>query len=216
MATVPQTIVGKIEFFEQHLPTWSVDPVAIGLNALEVADLATMTAQARADYETAQTSRVTAKGNTEIQNTTVGAMANFGGDLIKTIRAFAEKTDDSSVYAAAGIPAPQPPTPAGPPEQPTALAAALLPGGGLRLTWKGTLSQSAFFSVYRKVEGETNFTLLFAPAAKSYDDTTIPAGVSNVTYFIEARRDDFTVPSGWYQVNFGAGGATVTSVSMAA
>ena len=111
---------------------------------------------------------------------------------------------------------PQPPTPAGPPEQPTGLAAALLPGGGLRLTWKGTLSQSAFFSVYRKLEGETNFSLLFSPAAKTYDDATIPAGTSSATYFIEGRRDNFAVPSGWYQVNFGAGGATVTSVSMAA
>ncbi len=116
----------------------------------------------------------------------------------------------------ADIPAPSDPTPAGPPEQPTELSASLLPGGGLKLKWKGSVAQGAYFSVYRRLDGETNFTLLKSPKDKFYEDTAIPGGTSSVMYFIQAVRDGFTVDSGWFQVNFGAGTATVTTIGMAA
>jgi hypothetical protein len=216
MATVPNTIIGKIQFFEQHLPVWAADPTAIGLVALELADLTAFTVQARADYETAQLNREIAKASTEDQATSVAAMADFGGDLIKTIRAFAEKTNDPAVYSTALIPPPAPPTPAGPPDKPTNLDAELLSGGGLRLTWKGTLSQNAFFSVYRKAEGESVFSLIDSPAEKFFEDMTIPAGANNITYYIQARRDTFRVDSAWFQVNFGSGATTVTELNMVA
>jgi hypothetical protein len=216
MATVPNTIIGKIQFFEQHLPVWAADPTAIGLVALEVADLANFTAQARSDFDLAQINRQISKASTEDQATSVSAMTDFGGDLIKTIRAFAEKNNDPAVYSTALIPPPAPPTPAGPPDKPTALEVELLSAGGLRLTWKGTLSQNAFFSVYRKAEGENVFTLLDSPAEKFFEDATIPAGANNLTYYIQARRDTFRVDSAWFQVNFGSGATTVTEINMAA
>jgi len=215
MPTVTNTILGKLSFFEEHLPVWAVDPAAIGLDAAQIASLSILVAAARTDFDAAAAIRNSAMAATEAQNNSINAMYDLGADLIKTIRAYAETTNDPGVYVAAEIPAPSPPTPAGPPEKPTELAVGLLPSGGLHLTWKGTLSQSAYFSVYRKAEAESSFTLLDSPADKFFDDTTIPAGANNVTYYIQARRDSFRVDSAWFQVNFGSGATTVTELAMA-
>ncbi len=215
MPTVTNTILGKLSFFEEHLPVWAVDPAAIGLDAAQIASLSILVAAARTDFDAAAAIRNSAMAATEAQNNSINAMYDLGADLIKTIRAYAETTNDPGVYVAAEIPAPAPPTPAGPPEKPTELAVGLLPSGGLHLTWKGTLSQSAYFSVYRKAEAESSFTLLDSPADKFFDDTTIPSGANNVTYYIQARRDSFRVDSAWFQVNFGSGATTVTELAMA-
>ena len=219
MATVPYTIVGKLQFFEEHIVLWAVNPAAIGLLPADIAAFAPIIAQSRTDYDAAQAARTAAQGATETQNISIDAMAEIGAGFLDTIRAYAKKSGDAGVYALAGIPAPQPPSPAGPPDQPTDLSATLLPGGGLRLKWKGSVSQGAYFSVYRKLEGETSFTLLKSPKDKQFDDLAIPNGTGNVVYYIQAIRDTYTVDSGWFQVNFGAGGAggaTVTTLSMAA
>lgn len=214
MATVPNTLIGKIQFFEQHLPLWAVDPEAIGLTALEVAALTTETAQARADYDAAQDLRLAARIGTETQNNSVASMYDMGSGFIKTIRAFAEKTGDDSVYTTAGIPAPQPPTPAGPPDQPTDLTAKVLLPFGLGLSWKGSVSQSAYFSIWRKLSTETAFTMIKTTSDKSFDDITVPGGIDSVSYYIAARRDDFTVNSASLTIAFGADGTA--SMTLAA
>jgi len=215
MPTVTNTIIGKLSFFEEHLPVWSADPAAIGIDAAQIASLALLVNTARTDFDNAAAIRNSALAATEAQKNSIDAMYQLGADLLKTIRAFAETTNDPGVYVTAEIPAPAPPTPAGPPDKPTELAAGLLPSGGLHLTWKGTLSKSAYFAVYRKAEGESTFTLLDAPADKFFDDTTIPSGANNVTYYIQGRRDTFRVDSAWFQVNFGSGATTVTELAMA-
>lgn len=216
MAVVPNTIEGKIEFFEQRLPLWQANPGLLGLDAGELAAMAALTTQARAQYEAALASRIAAKAATLEQNNAVANMANYGGKLVNTIRNEAEKTNNPNIYAQAGIDAPKPPTPAGAPEQPTNLVASLLPGGGLRIAWDGSVAQSAYFSVYRRVGSAGAFTLLDSVDEKFFDDFGIPAGSSSITYYIDARRDEFRVSSGWFQVNFGAGGAVVTQLTMAA
>jgi predicted dehydrogenase len=216
MATVPTTILGKIEFYEQHLPVWSVDPAAIGISATDIIDMSAVVSQARADYDTAQASRNAAKANTEVQNTSVGTMADMGGGLIDTIRAFAKKNDDPGVYAAAQIPAPQPPTPSGPPDKPTELEASVLLPFGIGLAWKGSVAVGAYFGVFRKLSSETSFSLIETTGDKKFEDITLPAGVDGVDYYIAAMRDDFKVNSVTLQVRFGAEGATVSTLTMAA
>lgn len=210
MGVVPQTITGRIEFFENHLPVWAAAPTAIGLTAVQIADLNTLVSQARAALEAAQQARDNAKSATLDQNLLVEAMYDFGSDLIKTIKAYAETINDPTVYSKANVPPPAPPSPAGPPEQPTALTATLQPNGSLRLSWKGTLAQKAFFSIFRRSEGEANFTMLDSVNARDYTDSSIPAGSNSVTYIVQARRDDYRVDSGYFQVNFGTSAGTTT------
>jgi hypothetical protein len=214
MPVVPQTIIGRIEFYEQHLPVWALNPTAIGLSAAQVADLTARTIQARADYEAAQAVRNTAKAATMTQNDAVSFMHELGGDLVKTIRAFAETTDDTAVYAAAEIPAPQPPTPPGPPDQPTALDADILLPFGIGLTWKGSTAQSTYFGIWRKLDSEVNPVLIKTTKNKSFDDRTLPDGTNAVDYYIAAYRDDFEVNSATLRIQIGANGAT--SMTLAA
>jgi hypothetical protein len=214
MATVPNTILGRIQFFEQHLPLWAVDPVAIGLTALEVAALTSETAQARSDFESAQDLRLAARVGTDIQTLSVASMYDLGSGFLKTIRAFAEKTDDPNVYTAAGIPGPQPPTPAGPPDQPTDLEADVRLPFGLKLKWKGSVSQSAYFSIWRKLSTETSYSMIKTTSDKSFEDVTVPGGIDSVSYYIAARRDDFTVNGASLSISFGADGTT--SMTLAA
>jgi hypothetical protein len=216
MATVPATILGKLEFYEQHLPVWSVDPVAIGLLPGDIVALASVVDLARADYDIAQISRNTAKANTEVQNTSISSMSDMGGGFIDTIRAFARKNDDPGVYAAAQIPAPQPPTPAGPPDKPTELEASVLLPFGIGLAWKGSVAVGAYFGVFRKLSSETSFSLIETTGDKKFEDITLPDGIASVDYYIAAMRDDFKVNSVGLQVRFGAEGATVSTLTMAA
>lgn len=142
-------------------------------------------------------------------------MFDFGSGILKTIRAKAEKDNDPNIYVLAEIPAPQPPTPAGPPDQPTHLAAAVLQPFGLRLTWKGTVAQNAAFNVFRRLPGETAYTLLKSTREKSYDDNAVPGSVASVQYYISAVRDEYEVNSTGITLQFGAGGS-MTTLSMAA
>jgi hypothetical protein len=214
MSTVPTKLVDKITFFETHLPVWAVNPTAIGLTALQVADLTSMTAAARGAYESALASRSISLAATGTQNDLVGVMGTFGSDLIKTIRAFAETTNDSSVYQSAQIPPPAPPTPAGPPPKPTNLEAALLLPFGIGLSWKGSVASGAYFSIWRKLDTETAFSLVETTNDKSFEDRSLPVGIASVEYYIAANRDAFTINSVALTVSMGADGTA--NISMAA
>ena len=215
MASVlPNSREQTISWFTERIDEWAAKASAIGLTAAQVTELATRLAAAETSFDTAVASRIASKNATVNFYNDTDDLKSYGADLIKVIKAFAESSDDPSVYATASVPPPAPPTPAGAPPQPTELTATLMPGGSLRLGWKGTVSQSAYFSIFRKAEGETAFTMLDSTDEKFFDDTSIPAGANTVVYYIQARRDEFRVDSNWFQVSFGATGAT--SIALAA
>lgn len=214
MSVLPRSRQEMITWFSDRAAAWAADPAGIGLTALQVSDMAAKIAASESALGDANASKIASRDATVVYHAETDDLRSFGADLIKVIKAYAESTNDAGVYAAASVPPPAPPTPAGPPDKPTDFEAELLSGGGLHLSWKGTASKSAYFSVFRKAEGETAFTLLDSPKDKFFDDNTIPAGANSVIYYIQARRDDFRVDSIQYTVSFGAGGAT--SLTMAA
>ncbi|HED54456.1 MAG TPA: hypothetical protein ENJ00_09705 [Phycisphaerales bacterium] len=57
--TVPTTILGRIQFFQQRLTVWAADPAAIGLAPAQIADLQTKLTLASNKYNEAQTARTT-------------------------------------------------------------------------------------------------------------------------------------------------------------
>lgn len=207
MSVIPRTLSEQLDFFEQHLPVWAANPAAIGLTPVQIADLSLLVSEARAAFENAIDARESSRSATMIQSFAFLAMVTLGSDLIKTIKAFAETSGDNSVYGAAQIPPPAAPTPAGPPVEPTHLAANFLSPFGLGLSWKGSVAQGAYFGIWRRLGGETNYTLIATSKTKAYDDTTVPAGTQSVQYYISAHRDEFTVNSSVLALQFGAGGA---------
>ncbi len=208
--TLPNGINEKISFFEQRLSAWNASLAALNLTAQNLTDLTSLTTQARANYNAAQSARNVAKAATTNQDNSVRALVDLGADLIKTIRAKALTTNNPTLYSIAQIPAPATPHTIGAPAAPTNLRATLLNTGGIELKWDGSVANSTFFSIWRKGAGQTTFTQIATTANKFFSDETVPADAATaggVNYAIKAQRisfeSDFSEP---ILVRFGFGG----------
>jgi hypothetical protein len=138
----------------------------------------------------------------------VAAMANAAADIIKQVRAKAAVSGDS-IYTLASIPIPATPSPKGPPGPPTALIVTLDGDGTLHLKWKCVNPAGAtgtIYQVWRRDGADGEFAYLGGTGVKAFDDSTVPAGVTRVTYQIQAVRSTVQGPWSQFNVNFGAGG----------
>ncbi|MCL4743531.1 MAG: hypothetical protein KJZ54_15145, partial [Phycisphaerales bacterium] len=61
MAIVPDSRLGKIEFYEAHIQPWAANATDIGLTSAQVTTLMSQTAAARVAYNQAQAARDAAK-----------------------------------------------------------------------------------------------------------------------------------------------------------
>lgn len=205
MGVVPPTRIEKVEFYEAHNSIWAAQAANIGLTVPQVTALTTLTTAARAAFNQQQTAQAAAKSATENFHNKVRDMQAQGSDLIKTIKAYAETKNDPNVYVLANIPAPASPTPAGPPVAPTDLAAVMNSDGTIRLTWRGTLAQRQFFSVWRQLPSQNLPLQIGAVAAKDFTDVTVPRGLNQVVYNVRAHRDaQVSTPTQNLVVYFGA------------
>jgi hypothetical protein len=218
MGTVPTPIVGKIEFFEEHLLYWAADPAGIGITAPLVADLAARTAAARASYESAREARTSARTSTFQQHLDVDSMYTLGADMIKMMRAYAETTDDPGVYAAAQIPPPSPGEPLGPPQTPGDLAGGLNSAGQIELHWGGTRTGGTSYRVERSVNSAGGpWTLIGTSEERAFTDTAVPTGLDTISYRVTAvRSGGASNPTNPFTVLFGSTGEAAGGLSLAA
>jgi hypothetical protein len=208
MAVLPKSRLDRVEFFEARLAQWAGSAAAIGILPAQAAQIATMTNAARAAFNAQQTQLAAAKAATASFYVKTDDMAELGSDLIKTIKAYAETTNNPNVYALASIPAPAAPTPAGAPTAPTALDATMNADGTITLKWKGVLAARQFFSIWRQLPGQNAPTQIGSIAAKSFIDTSVPRGLTQVVYSVRAHRDTLvSEPSDNIVVYFGAIGS---------
>ncbi len=219
-AVLPSSREELIAYFMARIANWGAAASEIGLTAAQVAELASLLNTAQTAHSAAIASRIASKDATLNYHIATDALRAFGSDMVKAIKVEAEITNNPNVYVEASITPPAPPTPAGPPDQPTNLGVTINPvTGGLRITWKGSVSQSAYFSIYRRTAGTSTFTLLDSTDNKFYEDGTIPENTTSVEYYVQARREDFRVDSTSLIVRFGLGGMTVsvgTAIGLAA
>ena len=205
MGVVPQTRLGKLEFYEAHLAAWSANAVGIGLTATEVTDLTALVTAARAQFNAQQTAKDAAKAATLGFHDKADAMQSLGSELIRTIKLYAQTKNDPGVLVVAQLPKPLPPTPAGPPVAPTDLTASMNSDGSIRLAWKGSVAQRQFFSVWRQLPSQSMPLQIGSVAAKEFTDLTVPRGLTQVVYCVRAHRDaQVSVPSPNVVVYFGA------------
>lgn len=220
MGVVPSKDLEAIQFFESHVPVWQANAVAIGLTAAMVTGLDNAAKAARGSYTAQQNAREAAKAATTALHNNVTNLRGVGGDLIKTIKAFADTTNNPAVYATAQIPPPAPPTPLPPPGQPTGFEVQLTGSGAIFLKWKSTnssASSGAFFTVKRKLAGEGQFTLVGGTGSKSFVDDGVPFGASSVTYLVQGfRGTEPGAESEQLTVQFGVGGGGQAQVRLAA
>jgi len=207
--TLPTGLNERIAYFEQRLVAWNSSLAALGLSAQNLTDLTSLTTQARANYNAAQSAKNAAKAATTNQDNSVEALLDLGADLIKTIRAKALTTNNPTLYSIAQIPPPATPHTIGAPPAPANVRATLLNTGGIELKWEGSLANATFFSIWRKIATEPAFTQIGTTAQKFFLDQTLPADgaiLGGVNYAVKAQRigfeSDFSEP---ILVRFGIG-----------
>ena len=201
MSVLPDSLIRQIEFCEAHAPVWAAAPTTIGLTAAQVTALQQATTAARTAYDNAQKARQSSRGATELQNTVARTLRSSAADLIRQIKAFAElQAVPGSVYAAAQIPQPLPPSPLPAPGKPTAINSTLEPSGAVTLSWEAenaAASSGAFFQILRKLPGQTGFVGIGgAPGSTSesrrmtFTDSTVPTAAAGVgaQYIIQGTR----------------------------
>lgn len=214
MAVLPNSREEMIGWFSDRIADWSANAAAIGLSMEQITEIATLIGDAETVHDSAIAARIASKDATVDYYSGADALRAYGADLIKVIKAYAESTDNQGVYSLASIPPPADPKPAGAPDQPTNLTATVLLPFGIGLSWNGSVSQSAYFEVYRRLENESAFSILKTTKEKSFEDRTIPDGVDTVQYYIAAARDEFRTNSSTLAVQFGTGGSA--SIALAA
>lgn len=209
MSVIPTTRIGKVEFYEVHSPVWAAQAAAVGLTTTETAEITQRTEKSRGAYQAMLTARASAKAATEDFYDNVADMASYGAGLMSKIRGFAESTANPTVYIMAQIPAPATPTPAPAPGKPMDFSVELSESGVIMLKWKcvnpvGTTG--TIYEVRRRIGAGSPWTFLGATGVKSFDDDTLPAGSTGVTYEISAVRSTKRGLPGQFNVNFGVGG----------
>lgn len=214
MSLLPDSRVGKIEFYEARLGKWIENAIEIGLSSLSVGNLVTRVEAARAAFTAAEDARATSKSATAAFYEAVRNMHNApgaGSDMLQTIRNFAEITNNPNVYVIANIPAPSAGEPLPPPGRPRDFTITLDPTGPLTLKWKcENAGGNLVYMVRRRLQGESAWTLIGGSGSREFTDVTLPTGVDSVTYAVTAQRGTVSGPASIpLQITFGGGGATV-------
>lgn len=210
MATYPTSPrIDFLQWCQAHEAAFAANPAALGLTAAQATDFAEQTHQVAGAELTQELALQAAKVATAQVNGAYAELRAQAGDIIRSIRAFAElQNDPNAVYGLAQIPAPAASTPAPPPAEPTHLTVQLQPQtGDLWLRWKasnpdGTSGTS--YIIRRRLPGETQFTFIGVSGKKKFIDSTLVAGPDSVQYTVQGQRADLTGPlSQVFTVTFG-------------
>ncbi len=192
MTTFSDSKKEMVEQVEEKLPAWTANATSIGLTSAQVTSLGTRTAAARTKLDAMIAARAASKSATIEFYTTFGQMSDMARDFVKTIRAYAETTNNDNVYALAQVPPPKTPAPIGVPETPTNLTATITAIGTVELAWVGSLEAGTQFRVERLAMpltgGPGTWTAIGVVAEKKFTDTAVPQGQAGVSYRVLAQR----------------------------
>ena len=223
MSVIPDKKVEQVQFCEMHAPVWTSNAAGVGLLPAQTTLFTTLTKNARAAYDAAQAAKQAYRAAVTKQNEQIAlALSGPGGasDLIRFIKTFAENTaSPNAVYSLAQIPPPAAPAPAPAPNQPSNVTVSLEPSGAITLRWKCTNAApgaGTFFSITRKLPGESTFTLVGNTGEKTFSDVTLMQGTPSALYIIQGHRGALDgMPTDQIGVQFGVGGGGGVSVSNA-
>lgn len=180
-----------LTFGESHDSLWEIDPPSIGLTAPQAADYTASVADARANYVAMIAARNAAKAATQTWYASALSMRDRGSVLLALIKAFADtQPEPGAVYALAQIPQTSQRTMTGPPIDGKNLTLGLTNQGNVRLEWEGRLSKGQFFTIWRQLPGESDFTQIGSVAAKHFLDKQVPQGSQWAQYQVRAHRRD--------------------------
>lgn len=218
MSVFPNKVLEFLTFCEAHAEVWSNVGSTIGLSAAQIAAFEADTAAARAAFNAHTATTDADRAAAGAQRDAISALRTRGGDIVRSIRAFAEQqTTPNTVYQTAQIPPPAVPGTMPPPGLPFDFSAGLNPDGSITFRWKCDNPKGASGTVYnvrRKSEGESAFTYIGSVGERRYTDATIPAGANRVEYTVTGQRGPSIGPaSSVFTVLFGQAGGGGIAIS---
>lgn len=182
-----------LEWAESHEGLWLLNFAAIGLTNAQATAFKTASDAMRTKFDAAIAARQAAKAKTVELESAWQALKDEASEAISLIKAYAKtQADPLAVYAAAQIPPPAQPQPAGPPDTPVAVTGFVDTDGTVVTSWNGTLAYRTFFSVWRKLPGETGFTQIGVAGEKTFTDFAVPQGSAWAQYQIKAHRGKYS------------------------
>lgn len=209
---------GKVTYFNTHAAIWQAVATSIGTTTTACTALEALVSTAQEKLDAQAAAEQAAKLATSTANDAIAQMVAAGADIIKNIRAKAANSPNpQTVYDMAQVDPPAPPTPVTDLGTPTDFKVELGQTGAVTTSWKcsNPRASGTIYQVWRKLEGEANFTYLGGTGEKKFTDETIPAGSATTTYKIQAARSTAKGPWAVCQVMFGvsdAGAATAKVV----
>jgi hypothetical protein len=203
---------------QAHVEVFLENAVDIGLTTDQAQAFQLATSSAAATDAAQASAREALRAATVDNTQTFAALRRSAAEMVRSIRTFAENTNDPKVYVLAQVPPPQSPSVAPPPAQPTDLSVAIEPGtGALELRWKASNpvgTQGTAYIVRRRTSPTAEFVFVGVTGEKRFVDNSFFAGPDSVQYTIQGQRADQSGPtSNILTINFGrtGGGLTIAS-----
>ncbi|OAB63720.1 hypothetical protein AY599_28265 [Leptolyngbya valderiana BDU 20041] len=192
-----------LDWINARLDPWEANAAAIGLELTDPAALVALAGAADEARVAADAARSASKAATQAWYDKADAAMDFARELILKIKAKA--ATDPQVYVLAQVSARANPGETPPPESPSPIVATLIKGGPLRLDWKCTGPRGTFYIVKRKLEGENAFSIIATVTDKVFTDNTLPRGIDQVTYQVDAQQQDKVTAGDVLPVQLGSG-----------
>lgn len=216
---LPNGKIEKVQWCETHKDAWTTNSAGMGSSAATITAWAAKVVAARAKYENQKMLQQAARVATVEFHDAVADLSRSTSDIIKQVKTKASIDGNNDAYNLAQVPPPAIPGPAPVPGTPFKLKVTLVPGeGALKLAWKCTNSGNAHgvtYQISRRTSPTGDFQYIATVGPKTFTDTTLPAGSSQVTYKIVAIRSTARGEAAEFTINFGvgSGGETVATVT---
>ena len=219
MGLIPTKRTDKVAFFNSKVAPWTTNATAIGTTTSAVTAMGTKVTAAQAALAMQFAAEQAFKTATAAADHAIDALVVAGSDIIKSIRAKAA-TGGNAVYELAEIPGPATPSPVNTLGQPCNIKAELGQDGSVTIAWKcvSPRASGVVYQVFRRLDGEAEFTYIGGTGTKRFVDANLPAGAASAMYKLQAIRSTASGPWATFTVMFGtgAGGQQAATVTQSA
>ncbi|MEQ9097324.1 MAG: hypothetical protein RIE32_13795 [Phycisphaerales bacterium] len=207
MSTIPRENDAAVAWCATHLPIWTANAAAIGLDPLELAELSTLISEANTRLTARDQAKDAASGAIGSFNEAAGLMRDMAALQVTKIRTFAKASDTPAiVYEDAQIPAPADPSPRPAPGTPVLFTVALDQSGALKVEFKcpnPPRVTALTYRVERSLGAQQPFVFFKNAKERSFTDDTVPSGSGDVTYRVTAQSSTKDGAPGYFTVRLG-------------
>jgi hypothetical protein len=175
-----------------------------GLQPEQAAQYALLNEAYAQAYQTSREPAHRTPGATASKNDAKSALKLMAAQLAKIIDGTASVSAAQKIELGLNVRAM--PSPMAPPGKPDQFGVILLGDGSIRIKWKcpnPVGAHGTVYQVWRRNAPGAAYTFLGSTGHKRFDDATLPAGSSCVTYKVQAVRSKSTGPATEYVVMFG-------------